>query len=126
MAQITRETFNDKDLTILTVCGELTAGQLIGALEEFYKSDFTSRLMWDFSETDLTAAKRENIEEVIAVAKKYAPLRKEGRTALVAPRVVDYGIARMYEMISENKGHPVSHAVFKDRDEAMNWLFSDA
>ena len=124
MAQITSETFKDKDLTVLKVSGELTAGQLINSLEEFYRSDFTSRLLWDFSETDLRAATREHIEEVLAVAKRYAPLRKDGRTAILAPNTLDYGIARMYEIISENKGHPVSHSVFRDRDEAMRWLTS--
>ena len=46
------------------------------------------------------------------------------RYAIVAPRDVSYGIARMFEMIAENSAQHVV-GVFRDWDSALRWLDRD-
>jgi hypothetical protein len=122
MAQIKKDVHKDKDITIVNVSGELLFEQIVQVLEDFYKSDFTLKLLWDLSHADLSALTNSHIEKIISYAKSKSHLREGGKTAIVALKDIDYGVSRMYEILSELKEHPVSHSVFRNRDEALKWL----
>ncbi len=49
MAQIQKYVEKSKDLTVITVTGKVTSGEVIEALDDFYWSGFTLSLIWDFS-----------------------------------------------------------------------------
>ena len=49
---------------------------------------------------------------------KYLPIRK----AIIVESELEFGIARMYEMLAEKDGFDVQ--VFRDKSEAMNWLIN--
>jgi hypothetical protein len=56
------------------------------------------------------------------VAKKYAHLRKGGRSALVLSKDVGYGIGRMYGALSEIENIPYEIRSFRDIKDAREWL----
>jgi hypothetical protein len=122
MASIVRSQNPGESLTILTVVGEVTSGEVVGALEQFLKGGVTRDLLWDFRGAKLSAIHRDDIERIIAVAKAGAHLRPDGRTALVVGDLLSFGISRMYELLAELKDHPIRHHVFRDVEEALAWL----
>ena len=52
------------------------------------------------------------------------PERGKGKSAIVVTRNVDYGIARMFELINENR-FKFNFMIFKAMDEAIQWLSQD-
>ena len=122
MGEIKKNIYKNKNLTVITVSGKTTLDMIIDALEEFYRSVFTLNLLWDFSKGDARELTNYQMRDIISVAKKYAHLRKGGKTAFFVSSGVDYGLARMYEIYSDIEGHTISHNVFYDFDKAMDWL----
>ena len=109
----------------MTVSGILTCEEIIHALEDFFKHGCTPDLLWDFTDAHPSGITQSEMEQIIIVAKSYAHLRKNGRTALVVNRDLSFGLSRMYETLSEVKEHPIHHRVFRDMDKALAWLTSD-
>lgn len=122
MASIKRKNIKVGCLTILTVNGALTCEEIIHAMEDYFKNDVTPYLLWDFTDADLSKITEKNMRQIIALAKSNAHLRKNGKTAIVAPRDLTFGLSRMYEMLSELNKHPIQHYVFKDINGAIAWL----
>ena len=122
MAQYELRVDQERDLTEVTVTGKLDQQMIIDALEDFYGGRITSRMLWDLSGADLADVQSGQILRIISVAKRFAHLRPEGKTAILTSRAVDFGMARMYELTSEIENHPIQHRVFKDRDAALQWL----
>ncbi len=122
MAQIQTTTDKDRDTTLLVVTGTVTSEDVIRGLRDFYATTCTSKALWDFSGSNLQDARLEQLAAVLAAAKAYAHLRRGGKTALVVPSDLGFGLARMYESMAELKNHPVEHGVFRSRAEALAWL----
>lgn len=124
MAQVKKQIRKAQDLTVLTVAGKISANEIITVLEEFYRGEFTANLLWDCTEADLSQLTRAQLQEVLTSSKQHSRLRQEGKTALVMPDDLGYGIGRMYETLSEVTEHPISLAVFRSMEEAWEWLES--
>ncbi len=124
MAQIKKKIVKEKDLTIIEVTGKITSNEIIEAIIDFYKSDFTLKLLWDLSKSDMSGITGDHLREILSVAKSYAHLREGGKTALFTTLPLGYGIARMYEILSDVNQHPIQNSVFRSLDKAMAWLES--
>ena len=76
--------------------------------------------------TDLSELERIDVgfEEVFAVALKRAlrPIRTPIRSALVASKPVQFGFARMFQMLNDNPR--IQIRIFDNRPEAEQWLRS--
>ena len=57
---------------------------------------------------------------VQALAARSLVLSRESRRAVVVPSNLGFGMARMYEMLSEKRGGAAR--VFRDYSEALRWL----
>ena len=110
------------DLSVFTVNGELTADEIIERVEEYYTKHPTKLVLWIMGDVDLSAITREGIERIIQIAKKNTGKRKEGKTAIVGSKDVEYGLARMYEAYTGFENLPYEYKIFKDVDEAKEWL----
>ena len=95
--------------------------------------DHQSRLMRDpsFEPTlnqlaDFTSVTRVSVtsEDVrlLAVRNFFAP---QSRRCLVAPTSEIFGLARMFQLFREVNGAPEQMRIFRNREEAMLWLFGD-
>ena len=124
MADILKKVEDENDLTIMVVHGQITADMIIAALVGFYEGAFTSRLIWDYTDADLTEVQNDELRQISSVAVSYAHLRKEGQTAIVMPETLGFGLGRMYEIICENNESPIHYNVFKDIEKAREWLSS--
>jgi len=110
------------DLSVFTVNGELTADEIIERVEEYYTKHPTKLVLWIMGDVDLSAITREGIERIIQTAKKNTGKRKEGKTAIVGSKDIEYGLARMYEAYTGLENLPYEYKIFKNVDEAKEWL----
>ena len=113
---------SQSDLSVFTVNGELTADEIIERVEEYYIKHPTKQVLWIMGDVDLSAITREEIERIIQIAKKNTGKRKEGKTAKVGSKDVEYGLARMYEAYTGFENLPYEYKIFKNVDEANEWL----
>ena len=124
MAQIQKTYDPSKDLTIIGFSGKVTVDEIVDAIEDYYRGDITTNLIWDYTSADLTVITSDQLQHISSVAQSYAPLRKGGKTAIVMPDELGFGIGRMYEIFNEMNEVPIEYHIFKRIDEAMDWLQS--
>ncbi|MBN1833631.1 MAG: hypothetical protein JW896_16125, partial [Deltaproteobacteria bacterium] len=93
-----------KLLTIHICSGTILKQELINAVKALYDSEPSLNHLWDFTETDLSQIKGDDLKDIAEFAKQYAPTRIGGRTALVSDSALGFGLARMYEAFAENAG----------------------
>ena len=122
MARIETIIDSQKDLSVFTVNGALIADEIIERVEEYYTRHPTKLVLWIMGEVDLTAITSAGIERIIQIAKKHTGKRQEGKTAIVGAKDIDYGLARMYEAHTGLENLPYEYKIFKDVDEAKEWL----
>ncbi len=122
MGSIQKIIEKEKDLTSLVVTGKVSFGEVVDAIKDFYESEFTMKLLWDFSECDLSEATRDRIQVILSVAKEYAERRRGGKSAIVFADDFGFGMGRMYEILSEVDNLAVPQRVFKSKSDAMDWL----
>ena len=113
---------SQNDLSVFTVNGELIADEIIERVEEFYTRHPTKLVLWIMDDVDLSAITSESIERIIQTAKKHSGKRQEGKTAIVGSRDIDYGLARMYQAYTGFENLPYEYKIFKDVDDAKEWL----
>ena len=119
------EITKDEHLTVHNVKGLVSEEGMHDALEMFYKEDPTPLLLWDMSQSDVR-----NVTPAILLnfAKRSAKLgasRQGGRTAVVAPEDLQYGLARISEVFLETESSPHSFFVFRTREKALQWLMAN-
>jgi hypothetical protein len=71
-----------------------------------------------------TEASSDHVRKVAGLAEKNQEIIGEARCAIVVSSHVEYGMARMFSLISDSE--PMAVKVFRDIAEARQWLLSDA
>ena len=81
-------------------------------------------MFWDFRESTLIDLSNDDFASIKSYIQKNVERRGSGyRAVFLVSKEVDFGLSRMYQMISEDL--PVVFEVFKDRAEAMDWITQD-
>ena len=123
MGTIAKSMSEELDLTIFRVEGLLTCGMILSHLRGYYRGDKVTRhLVWDFTQAAITHLTQGEMERILNVAQANVHLRRQGRTALVGPQDLIFGMARMYEILAEISEHPLEHRVTRDLDSALAWI----
>ena len=109
------------------VTGELTTGELLGALASVYEShDYRPQAcaLWDLRGAQLHKFDKAEIRRVAdyVAANRGAP--RGTCAALVVSRDLDYGLARMYEQMLV-VSTDAKTMVFRDIEEARTWLHGE-
>jgi hypothetical protein len=107
-------------IVILKVDGDLGDRDLLSLADALERDPEVPR---DFSLLiDLREANGREVTSagVQALAARSLVLSRESRRAVVVPSNLGYGMARMYEMLSEKRGG--SARVFRDYREALRWV----
>jgi hypothetical protein len=116
-----------KRILTVTVDGELTLGEFARVLDELRTSSdypFNPDRIWDLRKGSLSAADESVFREMIALRKRY-PEFVGHSVAVVTSTTVDYGLARMYEILSDEldlPGRRRTLRIFSDYDEAQAWI----
>ena len=102
--------------------GVLTANDLLGHVEQMRQMFDAGTLdagwtqLADFREVNGVEVSTDSIKQFV----RLNPWPAQARRALVAPQDLVFGLARMYELSSGQKGENVS--IFRSLDEALAWL----
>ncbi len=118
--QIERKTDATARVVVLTVSGDLGNRELANLADELANARDVGT---DFSLLiDLRQANGKNVTSagVKAIAERPLVLSPESRRAVVVPSELGFGMARMYELLRQNRGGGTR--AFRDYDEALRWV----
>lgn len=115
----------ENDLTLFIVVGELTTGELTNTIREFYDGSITRNVIWDLERSDLSQINSQDVHQVAALSVDYANRRPSGKTAIVGPDDLTFGLARMYELNKNSSDLPFETQSFRSIDDAYAWILSD-
>jgi len=109
---------------VATFTGTLTDEELFGAygaLLEMPDYDYGADDLVDFRTVTRMDVTSEGLRRLMALFAEADELGNRARLAIIAPRDVTYGVARMYQLM-RGDDVPEEIAVFRDYDEGVRWL----
>jgi hypothetical protein len=115
----------ERDLHILDIGGNVLPGDLIEMLKVLWQDETyisLSHVVWDFSKSE-TNYYFQDIFELFQFVQQAKQLRGPHTLAVVAPHDNEFGMSRMYAMLSETETPKVN--VFRDLDLALDWLHAE-
>ena len=124
MAEI--KTVVSGDVTMRKVIGTLTYDDLLEALREFYAGNPTKHVVWDLSAAEMGKINFEDLEHIAEFVMRYLSMRAGGKTAIVAPDDLGYGLGRIVDSLAESKDAPIATHTFRNIDEAAKWIGVEA
>jgi hypothetical protein len=111
-----------KKLTIFTVNGTITAPEFASAIRSFYAGEVTLYSLWDLRNGKIEATDNDMWDLARSTSTLNLSSRIGGKTALVAGEGRPFGLARMYQLITDTMTLPFDIRVFSSIEEAHNWL----
>ncbi len=113
----------DKDLTVHRAEGKVLAADIISKIDEYYSGNTVSKkVLWDFSGADASGIESDEVREIARLTRKYADIRKGGRTALVFSGDLEFGLGRMFTAFSRFEETPYEFGCFRSLEKAKEWL----
>ena len=124
---ISYEIIPEKHLVVNTIQGRFDFARYQDLMERILNdSRFvpSMHMFWDFTESTLIDLSNDDFASIKSYIQKNVKRRGSGyRAVFLVSKEVDFGLSRMYQMISEDL--PVEFEVFKNREEAMDWITQD-
>ena len=113
------------DRTIHVISGPVSEEEMYEALEFDSGQMPTAHVLWDMSSAEVEHVTADILRRFIGKAAELGARRPGGRTAVVAPEDLQFGLARMSEVFTELESAPYLFRAFRSRQEALAWLESD-
>ena len=110
------------DLTIFTVIGQVTHGEIKEVITYFYEGVTSKNVLWDLKKGKFELISNEEIQDLVNIPKSQYMARKGGKTAIVADKDLAYGMARIYETRTQISTLPFDTKVFRTIEDAYQWL----
>jgi hypothetical protein len=112
-----------RGLSIHTCTGTIGANDLLRAINTLYSSpDYSHSYhsLWDFRDCTANLSSDE-MRRIVDLEQTDQKGPGAGKVALVVGKTLDFGLARMYHMLSEQKvDRPLM--VFRDYEDALKWI----
>ena len=121
--EITRD--QNQNLTSLVVTGQASEEAMHEALAEIYVDDPALLVFWDMSQADVTHVTPDILQKFVRKAVCLGASKPGGRTAVVAPGDLQFGLGRMSEFFADVESAPFDLRVFRSKQDAMAWLTSE-
>lgn len=117
------EFFMDKDRNLLLerLEGEITFQNLRDAIQEsFQHPDWRKdqNVLCDLREATLAISS----DEMSSIVRSYSPDDQASKLAMIVSRDLEFGMSRMFEIISEDTTIWKEYKIFSDITEAKQWL----
>ena len=119
------ETTVDKqhDLTLHKCSGIVTEEELTNTINSLYEGTPTLNIIWDCSDVSTDGISSSFIRRIATILHEIGSSRQGGKSAIVAPEDLIFGLARMFQIRSELDDIPFTIKVFRQFKEASQWLF---
>ena len=111
-----------RNLTIYNCTGQITASEIMEAARSLYDDSPSLNIIWDLAEADVSRITANEVRALASGVKRVAHSREGGKTAIVSPSEVSYGIARMYQIFAEIYEQIAHVKAFRSRSEAERWI----
>lgn len=125
MAKITKSYESDIDLTIFTVVGEKTFDEVSDQTLTFLSGKPSKLTLWDFTSGTVSRLSSQELNEIAKQGEAISSRIENGKAAILAPKDIDYGISRIFQVFSKIENFPLEIEIFRDMNAAQNWLISD-
>ena len=122
MARITSKTFPEKDLSIYTIEGSASRDDLLNIVINLKPGQRTRHVIWDASCGTVETIGKDDIRSIAKFLKSGHGMRAGGKTGLVGPEDLDYGIGRMFPAYASLENLSVAYRIFRTLDEALAWI----
>lgn len=109
-------------ITIFQCIGKITLEELLEAFKCFYDDDPTSNTLWDLQKADVSNFRAEDVQKIAQFPAQYIPDRHPGKSAVIAPENIKFGLGRMLQTYLEMSGFAVTMEIFRSEDEAHKWI----
>jgi len=106
-----------------TCSGAVRAEDILKALNALYsREDYcrSHQSLWDFRNCTVSLSS-DDMRKIIDFEQKNQKEPGAGKAAIVVSSIIDFGLARMYLMISEYRVNQTL-MVFRNYEDAINWL----
>ena len=112
------------NLLIATVTGNISAGELIAVVLEYYPNNIVKDVLWDLTNGSLQSISQDGFKTIAKTTKMSMAggSRRGGKTAFVGSTDSEYNLSSFYKVVAEVTGVPVKYNVFKTIEEARSWL----
>ena len=115
---ITRHLIKDREITEFVMEGPTTVAEMVDIIKSQYPT-VTKLLLWNLSAWDVSSFTEDDMWRIAGAAKIHSVHEK---TAFLGESPFVFGMLQMYTSHSEMAGVPLKMEVFRDRDEAIEWL----
>lgn len=122
MARIKTVMDDRNDLKIHYFHGMVDGDEIIESIRNDLHGTRASRVIWEFSEADMERFGIDKLRQVLAMGKVLAEARQTGKTAIVVPQDLSFGLGRMYETLTEIERFTTPTRAFRTLAEALVWL----
>jgi hypothetical protein len=112
----------EKDLTMLTFHGEISAAEIRDKIHEYFRGEFTRLRLWNFQHASPANMTAGEIKEIVTLSQQYSRQMAGGKIALVFPSRLAYGIGTMFNIALGFDMHRNDYMSFTDMDAALDWL----
>ncbi len=123
MAEI--KTVISGEVTMRKIVGVVTADELLNAVLDAYAGHITKDVVWDLSTGSVGQLTSDDLRAIADLVRTHAYTRVGGKTAIVAPADLEYGISRMLSTFGELIDLPLDTQVFRTLSEAAKWIGVD-
>ena len=70
MGKVHKKIDSERDLTVYTIVGKITAKEIMEAIQEFYGSQVTRKVLWDLSKGDASDLTSSEVRSIVQTPRK--------------------------------------------------------
>jgi hypothetical protein len=115
----------EHQLTIHTVTGEATAGEIILVIQTQNEALATKYILWDFSKASVHHLEASDVHDIVAVQQRYSHRRQGGKTAILVASDLVHGMSRMYDSYQQINNTEIVRKILRDKEQALQWLLEE-
>jgi hypothetical protein len=112
----------EKDCTLLTAKGEISAYDIYNAVHQSLTGHATGKYLLDFTAADGSGISGDSFRELHIKISMLPDMSEDRKIAVVVSRNVGYGLARLSKSYFEISGIQGDYRIFRKLDEAVKWL----
>lgn len=124
MARIHATLHQDQNLSIFTIEGRACKDEMLKVITGLKSNQVTRDIIWDASNGTVEDIEANDLQRITEFLKKGHGMRPGGRTALVGPDDLNFGIGRMFQAFANAEKLTVEYKTFRNMQDAMSWLNS--
>jgi hypothetical protein len=110
------------NLTIYKCSGDLSEAEISNAIQFLYNDQPTLHLLWDLSNASMDGISSTFVRKISTSVRERGIAVQDRKIAVIAPKDLEYGIARMFQILSNESRFPFKIKVFKYVGEACQWI----